>query len=357
MGNWTEVTEPLEIARLNRLLKKRLREGTRPGGIFRIGTPAGHFDARVRFARMSAREELWVYSGLSEKTGDFTTLVGHHAPDASGSLYIDLQFNFPNGRFNRQKGGAFVKDRSGHAFLAHRGIVTRGTSRVKKSEVLQYLNWRKTEIVESAVEPYKVTLQIVAALDEERLAAKILRFSVAMRDAATLAATQRIPAGRSDKSSNAKQKGGVRAKTNLDLTLSSYRDEFAGTRLVKRKEDIVVDWKHGRVVQALRKALDGRGALLKCQAADLIVHHGRGIDLYEVKPSSGSQSIYTAIGQLVFNGRSLERLFQSSLVRKFLVLPSSAKHQTRQERCEELGFGLVTFESDGAGFKFFGLPK
>lgn len=357
MGNWSEVTEPAEIARLNQQFKRRLKDGTREGGLFRIGTPAGHFEAKVRFAAATVREELWVYSGQNKKTGDFITLVGRHVPGSRDPLLIDLQFNFPNGRFSRQKGGAFIKDRNGRAFLAHRGIVTRGTSRVQKSEVLRHLNWHKTVTADSVVKPHEVELQVVAALDDDRLVAKILRFAGAMRDAATLAADQETPARRSAGKPNTKQKSGAHAKTRLDLALSEYRDEFAGTRVVKRKGEIVMDWTHGRVVRALRKALDGCGESLKCQAADLIVRRRRTIDLFEVKPSSGSQSIYTAIGQLVFNGRLLEGEFQSYSVRKFLVLPSSAKHQARQERCKELGFRLVTFEPNGDGFKFVGLPK
>jgi hypothetical protein len=118
-----------------------------------------------------------------------------------------------------------------------------------------------------------------------------------------------------------------------------------------------MNWTYGRVVKALRKALDGQGELLKPQAADLILRRSRTIDLFEVKRSSGSQSIYTAIGQLVFNGLSLEQEYPSNSVQKYLVLPGSAKYQARQERCKELGFQLVTFEPDGAGLKFVGLPK
>jgi hypothetical protein len=196
VGKWSEVTDPKEIADLNRKLKTRLQEATRRGKMFRIGTPAGHFEAEVRLAQINASQELWFYSGLHKKTGDFITLVGRHARDHSGALYIDVQFNFPNGRFGREKGGAFVKDGHGRVFLAHRGIVTRGTSRVRKSALLRHLNWRKSVIAESTVKPFEVDLLVVAALDDVRLAAKILTFAGAIRDAASLAVAQETPTDR-----------------------------------------------------------------------------------------------------------------------------------------------------------------
>lgn len=360
MKNWTEVTKPTDVVRFHRLLRARLLERTSNGGVCSIGWPKGRFDARIRLAQVSPDKELWIYSGRHEETKDYITLVGRYNPGHKGSLLIDLQFNFPSGRFDRMKGGAFVLDRDGRPWLAHRGIVTKGTARMNKSEIFRCLNWRKPISAESDRRPFAVELLPVAALDDEELVAKVLRFSVAMRDAATLAAGQDAagnnPSHSEKAKSHAKKTGKPQAPNGLDAVLWDYRDEFAGTVLVNKKGEVIADWKHGRVVRALRDALLEHGTIRKSQAADLIVLRGRKLDLYEVKPSSGSQSIYTAIGQLVFNGASLQRQFSSYDVERFLVLPRSKKHQVRQERCKELGFSLVTFEANGDTFSFTGLP-
>jgi len=357
MGAWYEVTDPDEIAHCTKMLVTKLQRGTRSGGPFRIGYPNGSFDSRVRFRELRPGKKLWLYSGLSEKSGDYITLVGRYVPDQRGPLLIDIQFNFPKGRFSREKGGAFVKDSSGRAYLAHRGIVTRGKSRIQKAELLRQLNWRKPVVADSAVRPFQVKLLLVGALDDDQLINRVARFAGAMRDAATLAAlvpTDDQPSG--PQVINV-QDGVPSTSSPMDLMLSAYRDEFDGTRVVNRQGQVVMDWSHGRVVKALHQALSGSGDIWNCKAADLIVRNRMYIDLYEVKSSSSSQSVYTAIGQLLFHGAYLEGEFASYTVRKFLVLPGSAKHQARQDRCKELGFNLVTFSATAKGFKFAGLPE
>ena len=358
---WSEVTSTKEITRLHRVLNERLLSHTKSGGERVIGWPAGSFEARVRLADVSAKKQMWIYSGRSESSNDYITLVGRYVPDQRGPLLIDLQFNFPSGRFDRRKGGAFVVDSDGQPWLAHRGIVTRGTSRLNREELLQNLSWRKPVAATSNLRPNEVDLLLVARLNDDDLVKKVLQFAVAVRDAATLVASAHPAAPGKKAPAN---KGGARTAVKrperpanrLDAALWSYRDEFSGSRLVTKKGEVLVDWKHGRVVKALHSAVRGGDAVLKSQAADLVVRKNRSLHLYEVKPSSGSQSIYTAIGQLVFNGASLERQFAGLKVRKFLVLPSSGSQKERQERCKELGFELVTFRAKGQGFVFDGLP-
>ncbi|WP_227460718.1 hypothetical protein [Cupriavidus pauculus] len=354
MGIWTEVTQPSEIASLNRQLKVRLTEETQPGGRLRIGTPAGHFVAPVRIAPAIGGKDLWIFCGKSKENSDFLTLVGRRDSNEDRTLLIDLQFNFPKGRFDRMKGGAFVKDSRGRAFLAHRGIATRGKSRVPKDQLLHALNWKKMIVADSSAKPYHATLLVVAALDDENLLSKVLKFAVRMRDAANFVVDQSA-APPSMGQGNTGHKGGKR--TALDMTLSKYRDEFSGSRTVKRKGEIVVQWTHGRIVSALSKALTHNGRILQSKAADLVLIRRDTICIFEVKKFSDSQSIYTAIGQLIFNGRFLEQRYPSYNVRKFLVLPDSTEHETRQKRCKELGFELVTFEPASGGFTFDGLPS
>jgi hypothetical protein len=355
MPRWTEVIEPAEIARLNKELKRRLREGTRAGRNYVIGYPAGSFLADVRFAPVSSAKELWIFSGNHEKTGDYITLVGRHASEHKGPLLIDVQFNFPKGDFSRMKGGAFVKDPVGRVFLAHRGIITRGTARLTKDEVLLEMQDRRIN-VSASDRSRPLDLLKVVALDDGQLVSKILRFAAEIRDAATLIAGRLPPPETKNSTREAGDATAAKPKSRLDLKLSEYRDEFAASRVIAGRGKTTVTWRHGAVVKALRGALEGHGEILKCQAADLVVKRRRQVDLYEVKRSSGSQSIYTAIGQLVFNGYSLQREFQAHSVRRLLVLPGSQKHQARRDRCKELGFELVTFVPHGAGYRFTGLP-
>jgi hypothetical protein len=353
MKNWNEVTNPVEIARLAQQLKKRLRLNTDPGGRFRIGYPNGRFEAGVRLAPGNSRERLWVFSGREEKNDDFFTLIGRYTPNQPSPLLIDLQFNFPIRQFGRRKGGAFVKDQSGRVFLAHRGIVTKGNARIKKADLLRHLSWPKVVAVDSDIKPYKLELLLVAELGDNRLVDKIRRFAGAMRDAATMAALQ----GKQAKGTGKKVAKNRQRETSLDLILSKCRDEFTGTRIVKRTKSVTMKWEHGKVVRALRRALSDSGEKLDCKATDLVIRRRTYIDLFEVKTSSSSQSIYTAIGQLIFNGSLLKRLFPAHSIRRFLVMPASVKHDERQQLCKALGFELITFKQKADNFTFSDLPR
>lgn len=355
MRVWSEVTNPTEIAQLNRRLWNTLRAASSPGGILRIGTPAGHSEDTVRFAPVRGGHELWIHSSTHRGKGDFTTLVGHRPSDPNTPLQIDLQFNFAKGQFNRRTGGVFIKDESGRPYLAHRGIITRGNSRVKKEQVFRYFSGRQITAL-SDVQPHRVTVFLVGALDEARLVERIFRFARAMREAATRAVSDTKQLDLQGTPQEAAPAGKMSTEKGLNLVLSAFREEFSGSRAVMRSGQVVMHWKHGEVVSALRAALDDQGQVLNCKAGDLIIVRPGWIDLYEVKRSSASQSIYTAIGQLVFNGSFLQQQYPSHRIRRFLVLPSSAKHKARQQRCIELGFRLITFEPSGRGYAFVGLP-
>jgi hypothetical protein len=361
VSNWTEVTDEKEIAKYNRELNSLLQHGTEKLKGVRIGYPNGSFDATVHVNETTDGQHTWMYSGKSKVTDDFITLVGRYVPEQRGHFLMDLQFNFHDGGFSRQKGGAFVKDDKGQPYLAHRGIVTKGSSRVNKASLLRFLNWQRPVTAESEVAPGQAELLVVAALDDSEFVSKVARFAEAVRDAATLAVSQPPPSlptkkGAAKNPSRSAKPSGAGVGKSLDIMLSEYRDEFNGTRTVTRKGMVQMKWTHGSIVKALRAALKDRGDFLQSKATDLVVKHGKYIDLYEVKSSSASQSIYTAIGQLVFNGYALQSMFRSYAVRTFLVLPGSAENASRQERCKKLGFYLVTFEPDGASYKFNDLP-
>ena len=92
----------------------------------------------------------------------------------------------------------------------------------------------------------------------------------------------------------------------FDVALSDYFDEFTGKALAKRKRSVEMEWKHGRVVKALRAHVNRAGDAYKSREMDLVVVTPKDVWLFEVKTSADSQSIFTAIGQLVFHGAALE---------------------------------------------------
>ncbi|MFM0182675.1 hypothetical protein PQR52_29665 [Paraburkholderia aspalathi] len=342
------MTDQREILRLLKQLKRGATAKTRKGTTRKIGYPSGHFHDTVRFAAGDGADVAWWFSGLAPRSGDQINLVGRGDYSSEDALLIDLQFNFDKDEFNRTKGGAFVVDDTGRAFLAHRGIVTRGTSRVPKGLLLQEADVSQVRAT-SSVKPYAVDLLIVAPLDTPDLLDVISAFAAEMRRAAGEVMGNdyvRRPRG---------MKGPIpkNGQSPFDVALSDYFDEFTGKALAKRKRSVEMEWKHGRVVKALRAHVNRAGDAYKSREMDLVVVTPKDVWLFEVKTSADSQSIFTAIGQLVFHGAALEKLFPNKKVVRHLVVPVEQKENRRHAFCEQLGLKVVTYtlKDDGATFQ------
>ena len=135
------------------------------------------------------------------------------------------------------------------------------------------------------------------------------------------------------------------------MVLSDYYDEFSGKSVSRsRGRSSIKEWKHGQVVKALREKLKDLGSHHKCQEVDLVVIAGDVLHLYEVKTGADTQSIYTGIGQLVFHGAALRRLYADKTVIKHLVVPISLKGKARVAFCEELDVDVVTYSPSNSGF-------
>lgn len=352
MSKWTEVTDLSEIRQLAGLLLKNIRNGTRADGIRRIGHPAGAFDAQVRTAAQNRNRPMWTHSGISEDGLEYFLLVGRIGTNTNAPLRIDLEFNIWRKRFNRAKGAAFVKDQMGRPYLAHRGIVTKGRARVRKDTLFSLLKGVRPIVATSSDGLRQTSLLPVAPLDDEKLVEKVARFAGLVRDAANMAALQTKAPDVRPKTRD-KHTG---TASGFDIKLRTFRDEFSGTSKTAARSSRSISWKHGSIVSALRDALIDRGETLNCKAIDLAIQHRSRIEIFEVKTSSRSQSIYTAIGQLIFNGAFLQKQFPSHKLTRFLVLPRSNKRDVRQDLCREFGFELITFQANADGYEFHNLP-
>jgi len=129
-----------------------------------IGWPSGHFSAQVRFSRKVGVATSWWYTGSSDNKQSEYNLFGRGNPEESKMLLIDLQFNIPVVTFSRKQGGVFLRDvGSGKTLLGHRGIVTRGKSRVPRELLLQEANVTQRTIA-SDKSPNEVDVFLVPLL-------------------------------------------------------------------------------------------------------------------------------------------------------------------------------------------------
>ena len=259
---------------------------------------------------------------------------------------IDLQFNVPIKQFGRRHGGAFVEDiQSGEIVLTHRGIVTRGMSRVRKDAL-----FREAAATTTLVETSQgaTPLFLVASLKSPQLMEDITGFAAEIRRAADAVMTQEAA-----EAVTSKQAGTRTQPRSIDGRLGDYFEEFCGKRTLPRREAVIIEVRHGRVVQHLRSQLDEAGTALKSQQVDLAILKRDTVLLFEVKTSVSPTDLYTAIGQLTLHSLAAQEQFPRAMVRKILVIPEAPNAQLRKRMEEGLGIEVLAFRwNDGVRVEF-----
>lgn len=336
MYSYREIEDPARLKRLSDQLTSRLRRQLRHPMTKVVGYPSGHAEFRVHFGSKRGQDVHWWSSELSANGDAYVNLIGRGDPESSAFLMIDLQFNVPIKQFARRHGGAFVEDvQSGAIVLAHRGIVTRGMSRVRKEALFEETT-AATTMVETTqgAKP----LFLVASLDSPQLVEDITGFAAEIRRAVDVVVTQ------ASTEAVKSAKAGARAqRQSIDGRLGDYFDEFCGKHKLPRRAAVIVEVRHGRVVKQLRSKFEGAGAILKSQQVDLAIRKRDTVLLFEVKTSVSPTELYTAIGQLSLHSLAAQEQFRPANVRKILVVPDGPNAELRKRMEEGLGIEVLTF--------------
>lgn len=340
-----EVTDTKEIKRIQDEMSSKLCTQFPHIEERVIGWPSGHFNASVRFTSKNSTESHWWYTGLSDDKENVFNLFGRGNPNDSKLLLIDLQFNFPVKSFNRKQGGVFIRDISnGKELLGHRGIVTRGKSRVPRELLLQEADLTPLTIA-SEKKPNEVNIFLVAPIDDANLGEQISNFSIEIRRAAYLVMSENY--NKTPSKSKAGELSSPATQSHLDRALSDYYDEFIGKTIIRRAAQVTMNCRHGSVVKTLREKLIAIGTQYKSVAMDLVVETKKEVLLFEVKTGSDSQSIYTGLGQLYFHTAALARIFPQKNIIRYLVIPYAPTAIHRENVCKELGIKIITFNLSG----------
>lgn len=348
------VTDVTEIAKLNKRLGKQLRKVFRVSQEREITYPSGHFNSTVYFELdYGDNIRAWSPSSIDNKLRNFL-LSG--SPTSSDWMEIDVQLNFPAGDYNRKMAGAFVTDINGDIFVAHRGKLTKGRAGLKKAKVFREFASRTIEARDG---DGSSRLILIAALDSPELADRLWEFAEEAREVAT-----RIGAEQDNEAEDETPQSGnspnptpgkkVSSVKNPMLRLRNYFDEYAGEGHTKGYGGGRRTVEHGDIVRALELKLRSSGRSQKAQAIDLAIL-AEEVNLFEVKTSAKTTDVYTGVGQLLIHGECIHSV-TGLPVHRHLVLPT----QPRESHCEPItkkaGINIITFEKDGAGYRFTGLP-
>lgn len=343
---YLEMTDPKEIEAAQKVLSKQLSKELPYKKHRTIGYPSGYFKTEVRFADKQGDDVSW-WLGTLHKSGQYLNLFGRGNPNSDNTLLIDLQFNFSQTKFTRSHGGVFVKHlQTGEIALGHRGIVTRGKSRVPRDLLLQEANVSPFQVT-SNIRPGMVDALVVAPINKAGIISDIREFSVEIRRAASLVMQS------SKNPNNTPSNGTTPVVSILDRALRDYFDEFIGKTTSNRAGgQISIDCRHGAIVRALRDNFKDKGELYKSQTIDLVVETKNQVIVFEVKTGTNTQSIYTAVGQLYVHGAALARKFPKKEVIRYLVLPINPQKNVSKSALDELGIHLLPFRISGQKVTF-----
>lgn len=109
---------------------------------------------------------------------------------------------------------------------------------------------------------------------------------------------------------------------------------------------------------ALEKALQSRGSILNSVEIDLVSVRAKDVLLFEIKTSSATQSVYTAIGQLSVHEPRVARLYPNMQVKKVVVLPEEPMSELVSILTKNLNIALVIYNRASKGdFTFSELDR
>lgn len=280
-------------------------------------------------------EQVWCVLEPEFAETRYWCCFGPDDPTGPHDLSISCEINFAYEGVNRRIAGAFVKDDEGRVYVAHSGKVGGGHEGVGKEAFLKYVD----SPVRAAVawpDGQKTEMLILGMLDSSdfvrnvaTFVSEVASFKEAVREGRT--ADRDLPPTPGE---------------DYDSDLGDYFPEsLLGVASFDQKtRKIEIRLAHGPVVHALRDAIEGAGFVAKKNnRIDLaaVTAAGEIVTVFEVKTSVDWGSVYGAIGQLMYYGKTGAH----SPKRLVAVLPTGGPADL-DSRLATIGLGVVRYQYD-----------
>ena len=321
------LTQRNDIAQAVRDLTAQLRTGAIRHAMHTVGFPGG---SRACTLFWRPEDGFWFGSAkLRNKRPRKWMIYGTVDPRNRGVVPITAEICSPLQGVDLRTAGCFVRDELGTVYLAHSGKVGGGTKGVGKSAFVAHYkagNWMDVQLPDGTNRRMMI-LGAVGTAVLPKLLSKFLGEVDAFKRAVRRGSLPRIPLSARPPASPG----------------------FAGKKRYDVNTTIHVNSIHGDIVEALDEELRARAyRTTSDQCRDLVVYGAASI-LFEIKPEAMTDSIYKAIGQLMFHGASEKK--KPALV---AVFPDTATAQTK-ETMARLGIHVLRFKVSGSTISFPGL--
>lgn len=252
--------------KLDRFLSERINCG--------VGFPGGSFQDTVRY---SSDLDIWI--SVQELDTRFWNGFGLGRPTEDSNNSLAGEINFPYEDINRKIAGAFGREDNGNILVLHRGRIGGGKKGIGKTYFID--NFRGDFI--TAIDGDRETeFCLVGELNSKHFPRQVANF---------INEIYRVK----------KLDDGETAADFSDLSDFVYTDEHSGQSVTERNDPVVRERTHGIVVNALAQELQNRNIKIgNDRNRDLFIHsRGQIKTLFEIKTSSSTQSLYSAVGQLL----------------------------------------------------------
>jgi hypothetical protein len=276
----------------------------------------------------SPKSDFWFTA--HENDNRYWNAFGVGEPPEGRSTSINVEINFPYEGVNRNIGGAFGHNNKGEVLLLHRGKI--GGGRVGVGKQLFFDNFRG-DFATANDDGIDTEFFVIGSINSKHFPQQVSNF---------IAEVHRI-----------KNLTTEEVTDFSDLLNFKYTDEHSGTSKVKRKTTTTIERTHGIVVNSLASILEDSGHKIgNDRNRDLFIHkRGQIKTLFEIKTSSSTQDLYSAVGQLLIYSIPIK-----GAVDLFLVLPDKLSKPVAK-RLDELGLQIIYYTWDNNEPTFLNLDK
>lgn len=270
----TVITDIRRIQDLHKEFHKNLDKYLRERINCWVGFPGGSFQDTVRYS-----SDLNIWISVQELDSRFWNGFGIGRPTESANNSLVGEINFPHKDINRRVAGAFAQEYSGQIAVLHRGKIGGGKKGIGKNYFTD--NFRGDFV--TAIDGDRETeFCLVGELSSKHFPKQVSNF---------IHEIYRV---------KNPDEGGTPADFR-DLSDFVYTDEHSGKSITERNDPVIRERIHGIVVNALAQELRSRNIrIANDRNRDLFIHNrGQITTLFEVKTTSSTQSLYSAVGQLL----------------------------------------------------------
>jgi hypothetical protein len=266
-------------------------------------------------AYYSAKYNFWFT--YQRNRNRYWNAFGTGEPLAGKSNSITVEINFPYSGINRSVGGALAENDFGEMLILHRGKIGGGRRGIGKSLFLDQLRGYEFVKVDDGGNESEVC--VIGKISSRFLPKQLSDFIANI-----------------DRIKNFDLESGRKFSA---LNHFKFSKEHYGKGKTKRSRDTVVNRVHGIVVNSLARSVEARGLSVgNDRNRDLFAHkRNRITTLFEIKVDSSTQSLYTAVGQLLVYSIPIK-----SPVRLVLVVPNELTKPVT-ERLYGLGIQILYY--------------